>query len=62
MKVTVNQETCIGCEMCVAVSDELFKMNEDGKSECCFEEVSPESESKAVEACNVCPVRAIEIQ
>lgn len=61
MKIKVNQETCIGCGMCVDVCPELFKLNDDYKSECINSEVSKELTDKAQEAVEVCPVEAIEV-
>lgn len=62
MKVMVNQETCIGCGMCIDVCPELFRINDDDKSECDLDKIPPELESKVIEACDVCPVDAIETE
>lgn len=47
--------------MCVDVCPELFKLNDDYKSECINSEVSKELTDKAQEAVEVCPVEAIEV-
>jgi len=31
-KVTVDQDTCIGCGACVSACPDCFELNEDGKS------------------------------
>ena len=32
MKAWVNEDTCIGCEVCVSVCSDVFSMNDNGKS------------------------------
>ena len=58
MEVKVNQETCIGCGMCVNTAPSVFRMGTDGKAEVCGR---PSSEDEAVtrEAVDACPVTAI---
>jgi ferredoxin len=50
-------ETCIGCSACTAVSDEVFELNEEGKSvvKTCgsYEDMSVD------DAISACPVDAI---
>ena len=61
LKVWVDQETCIGCELCVSICPSVFKMKEDGKSES-TDMNHPEANSPAcVEAKDACPVAAIKI-
>lgn len=62
MKIKVNQETCVGCEMCINVCPELFKLNDEYKSECISSDVPEELCDKAQEAVDVCPVKAIEAE
>jgi len=55
MKVKVNKEKCIGCQVCVATCPEATKIDQDGKAEV--------TDSKKLEECggeSVCPVGAIE--
>lgn len=63
MKVTVSQEGCIGCGMCIDICPEVFKYNDDFKSEVIPEALSedmPEDlKAKIVEAKEACPVDAI---
>ena len=53
----VNLDTCIGCGTCVAIADQSFKLEADGKSH----PVSPpgDPEEKVKEAIESCPVDAI---
>jgi len=68
-KIIVDPVKCIGCGLCVSVAEEIFRMNDQGKSE-----VLPEAEKaadcascgccggleeKAKEAIEACPVQAI---
>ncbi len=32
MAIKVDEELCIGCELCVQICPEVFEMNTDGKS------------------------------
>lgn len=59
MKVKVDQDKCIGCGLCVSLAEEVFKINEMGKSEAVGECDSPECEEKVKEAVSSCPVQAI---
>ena len=33
MKAIVNQDTCIGCGLCISTVPEVFEVNADGKAE-----------------------------
>ncbi len=61
MKVKVNKDACIGCGMCIDICPEVFRYDEDEKSEVIQGEVTEELEDGAGEACEACPVDAIEI-
>ena len=61
MKATVDQDTCIGCGLCVSICPDVFEMNEDGKSEA-VNAVTPDLQDDAEEAAGSCPVEAIDIQ
>jgi len=63
MKVSIDQDMCIGCEACPALCPELFGMYPN----CNFayvinEEVPAELEDCAQEAARTCPVQAISIE
>ena len=62
MKAIVNQDTCIGCGLCVSLCEEVFTMNDDGLSEAIGEEIAADLVDTAEEACNCCPVDAIVIE
>ncbi len=61
MKVKVDQDKCIGCGLCVSLAEEVFVLNEEGKSDVkgeCFEE---ECWERVKEAVSSCPVGAISL-
>ncbi|MGL4338697.1 MAG: ferredoxin [Turicibacter sp.] len=62
MKAHVNQDTCIGCELCTSVCPEVFQMNDDGKSEVIAAIVAPEHEGTCKDAKESCPVDAISVE
>ncbi len=59
MKVSVNQEACIGCGACIAIAEDLFEMNADGLSQAKVEEVPEDKVEQANEAVESCPTGAI---
>lgn len=58
MKVTVDEETCIGCEACVDTCPEIFEMVDD-KARAKVDEVPTDLISSCKEAAENCPVEAI---
>lgn len=62
MKVTVDQDTCIGCNLCADTCPEVFEMRDDGKAHAKVEEVPSNLEDSAKEASAACPVDAIPIE
>ncbi len=58
MKVTVDQETCIGCGFCPLICGEVFEMQDDGKSHVIADDISGFEES-VQQAIDGCPVSAI---
>jgi len=61
MKVHVDPETCIGCELCPSICPDLFRMGDDGIARAVIELVPEELQSCAKEAAQSCPVEAIKI-
>jgi len=61
MKVTVDEETCIGCSLCVDTCPEVFEMNDD-KARVKVDEVPEDVAPTCREAAENCPVEAIEIE
>ena len=55
--VQVDQDTCIGCGLCVQLCPKVFEMQDDGKSKA----VNPtgDDEEKIKSAIDACPVSAI---
>jgi len=52
----VDKDLCIGCGFCVDAAPEVFRMDESEKAEA----YAPSDSTKAQEACDGCPVAAIE--
>ncbi|MCX8118011.1 MAG: ferredoxin [Desulfobacterota bacterium] len=61
MKVTVDEETCIGCEACVDICPEVFEMSGD-KAVVKVNEVPQDLVASCKEAAENCPVEAIQIE
>ena len=57
MKATVNED-CIGCGLCEGTCPEVFAIGDDGLAHAIEEEAA---EDAAQEACDGCPVTAIEL-
>ena len=58
MKAIVNQDTCIGCGLCISTMPEVFEVNADGKAEACGH-TTDENRAAVQEAIDACPVQAI---
>lgn len=61
MKAIVDQDTCIGCELCVEICPDVFRM-EAGKSVVYATPVSAKAEKTCIEAKDACPVTAISVE
>ena len=61
MKVTVDEELCVGCGACVDICPEVFDL-EDDMAKVLTNEVPGELEESASEAAEACPVDAIIIK
>ncbi len=59
MKVKINEETCVGCGVCVSTCPEVFEMGPDGKAKVKVEETSAECVKQAAESC---PTQSIIIE
>ena len=62
MKVRVDRDSCIGCGVCVALAQDYFKLDEDGKSVAIKEDVAPGDEEKVRNAAASCPTQAIKTE
>ena len=60
MKVTVDEETCIGCGLCTETCPEIFEMKDD-KACVKGDEVPGDLADACREAAEECPVEAIEV-
>jgi ferredoxin len=61
MKAIVDEETCIGCGLCVETCPEVFEMVDD-KARTKADEVPEEFADTCREAAEDCPVEAIQIE
>jgi ferredoxin len=61
MKVTVDEETCIGCGLCAETCPEVFEMNDD-KALVNVDEVPEDVMEICKEATENCPVEAIQME
>ena len=59
MKISVNQEACIGCGACAAIAEDLFEINDNGLSQAKVTEVPDDKKDQANEAVESCPTGAI---
>jgi ferredoxin len=59
MRVTVDEETCIGCGLCAEECPEVFEMNDD-KVRVKIDEVPEDAVDSCKEAADNCPVEAIQ--
>ena len=61
MKVTVDEETCIGCGLCSETCPEVFELKDD-KAVAKMEEVPENLVDSCKEAAEECPVEAIQVE
>ena len=61
MRVTVDEEACIGCGLCVEECPEVFEMNDD-KARVKVDEVPDDATASCKEAAENCPVEAIQVE
>lgn len=59
MKAKVDENSCIGCELCTNLSPAVFRMNADDKAEAYSNPVPANEESACRSATDSCPVGAI---
>ena len=59
MELTVDQDLCISCGLCVENCPDVFKWNEEGLAEVLEEIITPDKSECSLEALEDCPVEAI---
>ncbi len=60
MKAKVDQNKCIGCGNCVALTEsQVFDFNDDGLAHCILEEIPENLADITKEAISECPTEAI---
>jgi len=59
MKVTVDQDLCIACGVCIDICPEVFDWNDEGKSHVIVKEVPLDKEDEVRDAIESCPTEAI---
>ncbi|HOJ78568.1 MAG TPA: ferredoxin [Bacillota bacterium] len=60
MKVSVSQDLCISCGLCVSNCPEVFDWNDEEKAEATVDEVPEDLEDCVQDSANSCPTEAIE--
>lgn len=62
-KIIVNDETCIGCGACIAIDNEHFDFNDNGRSYVISNENLESNDlSNAIESCPVAAISIIDVE
>jgi ferredoxin len=61
MKAVVDQQTCIGCKLCVDMCPAVFSLNAEGMAQAIESDIDAAEEAAARRAAADCPVEAITI-
>lgn len=61
-KLIVEEDKCIGCGMCVNTYPNYFDFNDEGLSTVIKEEVNSEDKAELLNAVEMCPTEAINIE
>ena len=59
MKITVNEDLCVGAGQCALVAGDLFDQDDDGIVILLNAEPDPSEHAAARKATSLCPARAI---
>lgn len=62
MNASVDQDGCIGCELCADICPEVFRMNDEGLAEAYTNPVPEDAEESAQDAADSCPVAVITVE
>ncbi len=58
MKIIIEEENCIGCGACTAISENTFALNDEGIAYVIIDNVNPDDET-VIDAIESCPTGAI---
>ncbi|MEA3506577.1 MAG: ferredoxin [Elusimicrobiota bacterium] len=58
MKITIDRDLCIGCELCASLAADVFSMDEDDKAEVTGE-ITEENKDDVCDSISSCPTEAI---
>lgn len=61
MKVTIDRDTCTGCELCATTCPEVFEIDDDGLAKVKADPVPAGAVDGAKEAASNCPVECIKV-
>lgn len=60
MKISIDENLCIGCGTCQVFCPKIFKLNEENKVEIILKEIQKKENNECIlQAIEVCPVQAI---
>jgi len=59
MKVRVDRQKCIGCNLCASLCPQVFSLQPDGKAMAIDSDIPAAVVSQATDAIDECPVGAI---
>lgn len=62
MKVTIDRDGCISCELCASVCPDVFRMADDNLAEVYVDEIPEELEDDVREAAEGCPSEVIIVE
>ncbi|QLL08716.1 ferredoxin [Mycobacterium vicinigordonae] len=62
MKIVFDRDACEGNAVCIALSPDLFGLDDEGKAIVLVDDVPEQSEGFAADAVSMCPVAALRLQ
>ncbi|MFH0952824.1 MAG: ferredoxin [Verrucomicrobiota bacterium] len=61
MKVTIDRDTCTGCELCTTLCPDVFEMGDDNLATVKGGDIPASAVDSVKEAASSCPVECIKI-